>query len=215
MDRYKETFETWNKIALLYQDKFMHLDLYNETYDFICASIPKENASILEIGCGPGNICKFLLNKRPDYRITGIDIAPDMIALAKKNNPTASFEVMDSREIGGLDKRYDGIVSGFCLPYLSHEDSKPFLKDCYTLLTDNGFIYLSFVEGYPDKSGFQVSIRGDRSYFYFYHLNDLIKQFNDIGFIDLKVFKVEYINSATVKEIHTILTAKKNISNII
>ena len=35
MDRYTETFETWNKIATQYQDKFMQLDLYNYTYDFI------------------------------------------------------------------------------------------------------------------------------------------------------------------------------------
>ncbi len=206
MDRYTETFETWNKIALLYQDKFMNLTIYNETYDFICASIPKAGASILETGCGPGNICQYLLHKRPDYRITGIDIAPDMIALAKKNNPTASFEVMDSREISKLNKRYDGIVCGFCLPYLSPEDAKQFIKDCNTLLVDDGFLYLSFVEGDPNKSGFQVGSTGDRSYFYFYRLEDLINQLKDNGFVDLQVLKVEYFRTTELKEVHTILT---------
>ncbi|WP_236010765.1 hypothetical protein [Flavobacterium chungangense] len=37
MDRYKETFETWNKIAKLYEDKFMNLNIYDETYDFFCS----------------------------------------------------------------------------------------------------------------------------------------------------------------------------------
>ena len=96
MDNYKETFETWNKLASLYQDWFMDLDLYNDTYDFICNSITKENAKILDIGCGPGNITKYLLSKRPDFDIYGIDIAPNMIELAEKNNPAASFAVMDS-----------------------------------------------------------------------------------------------------------------------
>lgn len=50
MDKYKVTFETWNKIASLYQDKFMNLDAYNDTYDFICNSITKTSAKILEIG---------------------------------------------------------------------------------------------------------------------------------------------------------------------
>lgn len=45
MGRYKETFQTWNKLAQLYQDKFMDLGLYNLTYDFICQSIIKENAT--------------------------------------------------------------------------------------------------------------------------------------------------------------------------
>lgn len=84
MDRYTETFETWNKIATLYQDKFMQLDLYNNTYDFICKSINKYQAKILEIGCGPGNITKYLLSNRPDFDIFGIDIASNMIEIAKK-----------------------------------------------------------------------------------------------------------------------------------
>lgn len=35
MDKYKETFETWNNVASMYHDKFMDLDLYNDTYDVI------------------------------------------------------------------------------------------------------------------------------------------------------------------------------------
>ena len=89
MDNYQETFETWNKLASLYQDKFMDLELYNESYDAFCNSIAKENANILEIGCGPGNITKYLLLKRPNYQIYGIDVAPNMIELARQNNPTA------------------------------------------------------------------------------------------------------------------------------
>jgi trans-aconitate methyltransferase len=124
MDKYKETFETWNKVASLYQDKFMDLNLYNDTYDFICNLITKDKAKLLEIGCGPGNITKYLLSKRPDFNIFGIDIAPNMIELAKKNNPTASFAIMDSRHISDLETKYDRIVCGFCLPYLSQRTVK-------------------------------------------------------------------------------------------
>ena len=53
MDRYQETFNTWNKVAKLYQDKFMDLDLYDDTYDTFCEAVNIENATILEIGCGP------------------------------------------------------------------------------------------------------------------------------------------------------------------
>ncbi|MGB3005934.1 MAG: class I SAM-dependent methyltransferase [Chitinophagaceae bacterium] len=209
MDRYKETFETWNKVASLYQDKFMDLDLYNDTYDFICNSITKGNAKLLEIGCGPGNITKYLLSERPDFDIFGIDIAPNMIELAKKNNPTASFGIMDSRQIDDLKTKYDGIVCGFCLPYLSQTDSLKLIKDCYSLLNENGLVYLSFVEGDPNKSGFQVGSSGDRSYFYFHILNDLKTQLVESNFDEFKIFKVKYKKSETEIDIHTILTAKK------
>ena len=63
VDRYKETFDTWNKVANLYQDKFMDLDLYDDTYDTFCEEVNVENATILEIGCGPGNITNIFLTK--------------------------------------------------------------------------------------------------------------------------------------------------------
>lgn len=209
MDRYKETFETWNKVAKLYQDKFMDLDLYNETYDLICNSIPHKKAKLLEIGCGPGNITKYLLSKRPDFEIFGIDIAPNMIELAKKNNPTASFSVMDSRNIDNLKTKYDGIVCGFCLPYLSDDDSKKLISSASEMLNDNGLIYISFVEGEPSNSHFQIGSNGNRSYFYFHTLEDLKTLLIENNFSDLKTVKVDYKRSDTQTEIHTILTAMK------
>jgi 16S rRNA A1518/A1519 N6-dimethyltransferase RsmA/KsgA/DIM1 with predicted DNA glycosylase/AP lyase activity len=74
MDRYKETFDTWNNIASIYQDKFMDLDVYNDTYDHICNAVTKPKAKLLDIGGGPGNITKYLLSKRPDFDIFGIGI---------------------------------------------------------------------------------------------------------------------------------------------
>ena len=208
-NRYSETFKTWNKVALLYQEKFMDLDLYNETYDFICSSLNKPNSKILEIGCGPGNITKYILSKRPDLDIFGIDIAPNMIDLAKINNPNANFAIMDSREISKMETKYDGIICGFCLPYLSQTDAENLIFDAKNLLVNNGLIYISFVEGDPNKSDFQIGSSGDRSYFYYHTLDKLKTQLLDNSFEDLKTFTVEYVKSETEIDIHTILTAKK------
>ena len=209
MDRYKETFETWNKVALLYQAKFMDLDLYNETYDFICNSVVKRNATVLEIGCGPGNITKYLLSKRPDFNIYGIDIAPKMIELAKLNNPSANFAIMDSRQIDQIESKFDAMVCGFCLPYLSQTDSQKLIIDCYNLLNEKGLIYMSFVEGDPNKSDFQISSSGDRSYFYFHQLDNLKANLIENKFKEITTVTVEYNKLENEIEIHTIVTAKK------
>lgn len=208
-NRYKETFETWNNIASIYEDKFMNLDLYNNTYNIFCNAIHQPNSKILEIGCGPGNITKYLLSKRPDFEILGIDISPNMIKLAKKNNPKASFEFMDCREISMIKTKYDGIISGFCLPYLSHIDSEKFISDAHHLLQENGIFYLSFIEGNPNKSKYLVNSKGDRVYFYYYDLEQIKNQLLKYSFGDHKIFKVEYKKSDTEREIHTILIAKK------
>lgn len=213
MDTYKETFETWNKIARLYEEEFMNLDLYEETYQIFCESIEKAGAEILEIGCGPGNLTKQLLATRPDFRIFGIDIAPNMITLAKKHNPTAKFEVMDSRSINEIRGTYNAVISGFCLPYLSPADGEKLISDSYSLLVENGLIYLSFVEGNPENSGFQRGISGDRVYFHYHSLEVLKAKCIDLELKEIEVYPFEYKKSDSERETHIILTGRKK-SNI-
>lgn len=205
IDKEKETSETWNKIAGLYQEKFMDLDLYNLTYDYFCNAIPNQNTSILDIGCGPGNITKYLLSKNPGYKITGIDYAPNMVELAKQNNPKADFQVLDSRNISSLKQKFDGIICGFCIPYLTASETQQFILDCADLLSQNGMLYLSFVEGNPEDSGFKTGSNGNRVYFNYYDLNSLKSNLSENKFNTLKIFKVDY----TPSEIHTVIIAQK------
>ena len=209
MDRYKETFETWNKVASLYRDRFMDLDLYNGTYDLVCGAVTKPGAAILDIGCGPGNISRYLLTKRPDFRIHGIDVAPNMVALARENNPAARFDVMDCREIDRLESRYDGIVCGFCLPYLSPSDCRKLFSDAYGLLHENGLLYLSFVEGDPERSGYVAGSTCDRSYFYYHDADTLQKELTGSGFGAPETYTAAYKKSAEETDYHTIWTTMK------
>lgn len=209
MNKSKETSETWNKVASRYQEKFMDIDLYNFTYDLICETVDKENAKLLEVGCGPGNITKYLLSKRPDFDIYGIDIAPNMIELARRNNPTASFAIMDLRQINELEAKYDGIICGFCLPYLSQTESAKLISDCSKLLNETGLLYISFVEGNPDESDYQINSSGERMFFYFHDLDELTEQLINNDFEVIQNFKVEYKKSGNEKDFHTILLAKK------
>lgn len=206
MDHYKETAQTWNKLANIYQDKFMDLDLYNETYDFFCDKILKENASILELGCGPGNITRYLLSKRPDFRIFATDVAPNMIELASRNCPQAKFEIMDARDIGKLNEKYDGIVCGFCLPFLTPEDVEKLISDSAQLLHEKGVIYISFMDDDPEKSDFKTGSTGDKVFFHFHPLETLQSLLQKNGFVDNRVFRVEYA-SGDRTDIHTILIA--------
>lgn len=204
MDYYKETAQTWNKLANIYQEKFMDLDLYNETYDFFCDNIVQENANILEMGCGPGNITRYLLSKRPDFRIFATDVAPNMIELARRNCPEAKFAVMDARDISQLSEKYDGIVCGFCLPFLTPVDVEKLVTDCAQLLNENGVIYISFMDDNPEKSDFKTGSTGDKVFFHFHLLETLQSLIQKSDFAESKVFRVEYPRPEGI-DIHTIL----------
>ena len=209
MDKYKTTFESWNKVASLYEEHFMDLDLYNDTYDAFCEAIEKSNPKILEIGCGPGNITKYMLSKRPDFDLEGIDIAPNMVELAKKNNPNATFRVMDSRDIDQLKTKYDGIICGFCIPYLSKSDCSKLIKDTKNLLSEKGILYLSFIEGDYEKSGYQSGSSGDQVYFYYHTLEKIQTDLSGNGFEMIDIYNKNYTRKDGTSETHTILIARK------
>ena len=101
-DRYIETHKTWNKIAQLYENHFMDLELYHDTYKKFCDFLSRTDASILEIGCGPGNITQFLLEFNANLKILAIDISVNMIKLTKKNNPGIDVKTLDCRNIDVL-----------------------------------------------------------------------------------------------------------------
>ena len=210
-NRDKLTFSTWNNIAQLYQDKFMNMDLYNDTYDDFCKLIKKQNAKIFEIACGPGNITKYILSKRPDFNIMAIDIAPNMIKLAKENNPTANFKIMDCREIETLADEFDGIICGFCLPYLSKEECNKLVKDCSKLLNKGGIFYFSAIEDDYNKSDFEMSSDGKHKMFIYYHeenyLRKMLKE-NNMELLETK--RKQYPKTDTIIASHIVFICKKS-----
>lgn len=209
-DKYKVTFETWNKVASLYQEKFMDLDIYNDSYDVFCGLITRRSAKILEIGCGPGNITKYLIAKIPSVNVTATDVAPNMIELAQQNNPAAKVIVMDCREIDKIPGKFDGIVCGFCLPYLSKEDCLKLFVDSFQLLESNGYFYLSTIEGNYENSGFEAASTGDRSFVYYYEEGFLRNEFEKHGFSVVHLSKKEYPKANGSTQVHLLFIAQKN-----
>ena len=129
-DRYIETHKTWNNIAQLYEDEFMDFGLYDDTYKKFCDLLSKQDAAVLEIGCGPGNIARHILEINPNLKVLATDVSKKMIDLAKKNNPHIETTVLDCRNLKRIDNKYDGIICGFTIPYLSKPDCMKLIYDC-------------------------------------------------------------------------------------
>jgi 2-polyprenyl-3-methyl-5-hydroxy-6-metoxy-1,4-benzoquinol methylase len=188
----------------------MYLDLYDDTYDKFCNLIIKQNARIFEIGCGPGNITKYLLSKRPGFYIEAIDAAPNMVKLAKENNPAANFTIMDCREISKLNERFDAIICGFCMPYLSREDCNKLISDCSFLLHNGGILYFSTIEGDYNNSGYETNSSGEFKMYVYYHEESYLQEE-----LEKNNFKLEdltrkyYTKSDGTPSTHMIFIGKK------
>ena len=194
MDHNPIAIRVFDAAAKAYQDAFMETALYHDSFDLFCAAIAPLNADVLELGCGPGNITHYLLKKRPDFRILGTDLSPNMLALALASNPASSFQLLDARKIRSLDRSFDGIMCGFCLPYLSPAETTALIRDAAAMLRSNGILYLSTMEDDPDKSGFkaQSSGKGEAAFTYYYRAGYLTDVLHANGFTLLDVSRKVY-----------------------
>jgi SAM-dependent methyltransferase len=66
--------------------------------------------SILDLGCGFGDLYDFLMEKGIEVDYYGYDISPKFIALAKKKHPNLNFEVKDILK-DPVEKKFDYVVS--------------------------------------------------------------------------------------------------------
>jgi trans-aconitate methyltransferase len=188
MDKTKIAVDLFDQYATEYQEKFMDVAMYGASLDLFCNLVHAQNAAVLDVACGPGNITHYVLQKRPDFKILGIDLAPKMIALAQQNNPSAAFQVMDIKQIAQLEQPFDAIIFGFCLPYLSREEAIQLIHDAAQIMKPQGVLYLSTMEDDYSTSGIRKSSQGDEMFMYFHEAGYLLEALKANGFevVDLR-----------------------------
>lgn len=76
--------------------------------DRFCELLPKR-ASVLDIGCGSGIPVALHLIEQ-GHEVTGVDSAPEMIALFRENLPGQPSHVADMRRLD-LGRHFDGLIA--------------------------------------------------------------------------------------------------------
>lgn len=90
-------------------------------------------ASLLDVGCGFGDLYKYLLERQIDANYTGIDIIPEFIATAKTRYPDATFECKD---IFDCSRHFDCIFASGALSFKVKDNNnyyRSMIKKMYDL----------------------------------------------------------------------------------
>ncbi|MFK8045211.1 MAG: class I SAM-dependent methyltransferase [Crocinitomicaceae bacterium] len=208
-DRYKVAVNIFNKRANGYATKFASVAQYHDGFDFLCKQLT-ESSSILDLACGPGNISNYLHSIRPDLKILGVDLAPKMLEIAKVNNPASQFQVGDIRELKSLNQKFEAIVLGFGMPYLSKDEVEKVINDMNHVLSENGIVYISTMEGKYEESGFQKSSDGKDEMFIYYHEPEYIQTFmQNSGFKIIWEKHQPYFENGSLRFTDYIVVARK------
>ncbi len=82
-----------------------------------------QKGRLIDLGCGPGDICIRLASALPDWQVTGLDAGPNMLALAREAVDAAALDervelVQAHLPAGAPAGPFDAIVSNSLLHHL-------------------------------------------------------------------------------------------------
>jgi cyclopropane fatty-acyl-phospholipid synthase-like methyltransferase len=192
MDKTQQTIASYNRCAEAFTGKYLDLGIYQKFIEDFSKRL-KVGALILDLGCGPGNTAKFLMDQDRDYQILGVDLSAEMIKLARRNVPNGSFTLNDLRYFEP-DQTFDAIIASFSLIHLDAEEVKRLLAKTFTWLNENGYLYLSFMDG--GVPGFEkTDFSQDELFFYYHPAKQIVRILESAGYEIVSRYSREYLRA--------------------
>ena len=172
MDETQTTINSYNLNAIAYADKFMDHKPY-ETQVKAFAQLLASGDSILEIGCGPGNVAKQMLAVKP-FQFTGFDLSAEMVKLASANAPSGKFFRQDVRLAEFDESSFDAVMLSFSIVHLTDVEAYKLLNKAIIWTKENGRLFVSFMEG--KEKGFETtSFSEDPIFFNYFSSNEVVE----------------------------------------
>jgi tRNA (cmo5U34)-methyltransferase len=123
------------------------IPFYEQMIGALIDSIPFDSnceIRVIDLGCGTGTIARKISDRFPNSRIVCLDIASNMIDIAKhklSNHSNSDFIVGDFSQIDFKEK-FDVVVSSLALHHLETDyDKKEFYEKIYMILNNTGVFY--------------------------------------------------------------------------
>ncbi|MBI3260862.1 methyltransferase domain-containing protein [Candidatus Berkelbacteria bacterium] len=201
-DLVKETIQTYEKTAEDYYNNSENLSNVRPLLDYFIVHIPGNN--VLEIGCGPGRDANYL--SEHGLTVTGIDLSEHFIAMAQRNAPRATFQLMDMRKLMFANKTFDGLWIMASFLHIPKQEAPATLRGFARLLKLGGLMYISVKSGNGEQRVKKKRYGGGIKFFALYNPVELTALIRAAGFtivkeqLDENRFKDPFINVFATKD---------------
>lgn len=161
----------------------------------------------LDIGCSIGVSTEWLHREFPTAKITGLDLSPHFLSVAKfracKYNQSIHYVHENAEDMSFEDGSFSLITCNYLFHEVPKEATKTILREIYRITEDKGVIAIVDLE--PDvlrekENSFLTPFRRwmfeiTEPHIYSYYENDMLELLNEAGFKNIVKSKNDPVNS--------------------
>ncbi|MFF1699416.1 class I SAM-dependent DNA methyltransferase [Streptomyces sp. NPDC058257] len=143
------TADAYDAVAVLYDELFRDaLDAHPLDRSLLAAFaelvLTNGAGPVAELGCGPGQVTAHLRDLGLD--VSGVDLSPVMIDLARGNFPDLRFDVGSMDALDLADGAVNGIVSWYSIIHTPPRDLPAYFTEFRRVLAPGGHLLFAFFE---------------------------------------------------------------------
>jgi ubiquinone/menaquinone biosynthesis C-methylase UbiE len=185
------TVKAYNKTAKkyheLFKDEVDHKEYDREILDKFSEMLGQPGA-VCDAGCGPsGQYGKYLLGK--GHELTGIDISPNCISIARAYEPGIEFIVMDMMDTDFEDGEFDGVISFYSILFTPKNKVDDILKEFNRIMKVGGKLLIVVKKG--EEEGLLNNEWYEGNQVYFTHFLEEEME----GYLHRNGFQVEFLKA--------------------
>lgn len=147
-DWYSDIAGSYDTVAELYAadyfDELSRKPFDRELLTRFAGLVPR-SGRVCDIGCGPGQIARFLAELGLDAM--GVDVSQGMIDTARRLNPGLVFERGDMLHLEFPDSSFAGITAFYSLIHIDRTRISDALAELFRILGEGGHLLISFHAG--------------------------------------------------------------------
>ncbi len=184
IEKYKrDLIESYDKTAKKYAELYYN-EIENKPFDQNIlnrfADRVRGSGPVCDLGCGPGQIARYLKDQCLDT--LGIDLSPASIEIAKKLNPDIEFMTGDMMALDVEDDSWGGIAAFYSIIHIPRKRLTDTFCELYRVLKPRGILLLTFHLG---KETMLIEELWDEEVcfeFHFFKKEEIEKAVTDAGF---------------------------------
>ena len=184
-ERTRRQFES---LPSFYSGSLAQRCFFKPTHEFLCRFLPRRaGMTVLDVGCGTGQLLALLAKHLPGARVIGVDLAGGMLAAARRLlGPDALLVQADGQRLPFAAKQFDLVVCSHSFHH--YTDQLTALREMKRVLRDGGIACV--LDGDRDDPFgwllYDVFIRLAEGAVHHASAGEMRRLFKSAGFVELR-----------------------------